>query len=120
MLFPIITPSLISQVNAAAAADPIFSNLLQLAAAKTATEDQLQTLGLLIQSLAAIDHAKKIAAAASLPVSSVLPVNYNQPPPVQTPSKPFDLVIEFRETPVTVGSFHVAQYAPKDFQLLTV
>ena len=97
----IITPSLISQVNAAAAADPIFSNLLQLAAAKTATEDQLQTLGLLIQSLAAIDHAKKIAAAASLqtPVSSVLPVNYNQPSPVQTPSKPFDLVIEFRETP---------------------
>lgn len=97
----IITPSLISQVNAAAAADPIFSNLLQLAAAKTATEDQLQTLGLLIQSLAAIDHAKKVAAAASLqtPVSSTLPINYGQPPPIQTPVKPFDLVIEFRETP---------------------
>ncbi|KJA25845.1 hypothetical protein HYPSUDRAFT_37334 [Hypholoma sublateritium FD-334 SS-4] len=97
----IITPSLISQVNAAAAADPIFSNLLQLAAAKTATEDQLQTLGLLIQSLAAIDHAKKIAAAASLqvPVSSELPVTYNQPPPIQTPVRPFDLVLEFRETP---------------------
>lgn len=46
-----ITPSLVSQVNTAAATNPILANLLQLAASGHASPEQLKTLGLLVTSL---------------------------------------------------------------------
>ncbi|KAF9481667.1 hypothetical protein BDN70DRAFT_875969 [Pholiota conissans] len=99
-----ITPSLISQVNAAAAANPILANLLQLAAAGDATQDQLKTLGLLIQSLAAMDSAATTAQAAAVapqqqPYQPTTPHANYYPTNAHLPVKPFDLVIEFRETP---------------------
>lgn len=48
-----VTPQLIAQVNEAASANPILQNLLQQAAMGLASLEQLQTLGILIQSLAA-------------------------------------------------------------------
>ena len=47
-----VTPALISQVNQAAATNPVLQNLLQLAATGRASHDQLKTLGILVQSLA--------------------------------------------------------------------
>ncbi|KAF8203018.1 hypothetical protein BJ912DRAFT_942627 [Pholiota molesta] len=99
-----ITPGLISQVNAAASANPTLAHLLQLAAAGDATQDQLKTLGLLIQSLAALESATTAALAAkNTPQHQQQPYqpnfDYYQRTVTQVPIKPFDLVIEFRETP---------------------
>ncbi|KIM47777.1 hypothetical protein M413DRAFT_439447 [Hebeloma cylindrosporum] len=96
-----ITPNLINQVNAAASANPILSNLLQLAAAGNATPDQLKTLGLLIQSLANIENVSSIPSSAtpqqiSTSQSTSGTNYYNRLP---SPVKPFDVVFEFRETP---------------------
>lgn len=95
-----ITPNLINQVNAAASANPILSNLLQLAAAGNATADQLKTLGLLIQSLANIENVSSITTpqqfSSSQPTSTT---NYYNRLPTSSPVKPFDVVLEFRETP---------------------
>ena len=96
-----ITPNLINQVNAAASANPILSNLLQLAAAGNATPDQLKTLGLLIQSLANIENVSSISSSAHpQQISSSQPTSatnyYDRLPSLV---KPFDVVIEFRETP---------------------
>ena len=57
-----ITPALINRVNDAASTDPILANFLQLAASGRASSDQLKTLALLIQSLAA-------AQSSSMPLS---------------------------------------------------
>ncbi|KAK0208814.1 hypothetical protein DFS33DRAFT_475385 [Desarmillaria ectypa] len=81
----IITPALIHQVNSAASSNPTLANLLQLAAAGKASPDQLQTLGLLIQSLA---HSPAVMSQNAMPQSSYLP----------PPAKEFDLVFEFQET----------------------
>lgn len=98
-----VPPGLVTQVNSAATSNPTLSNLLQLAASGRATQDQLKSLGVLIQSL------------ASPPVTSV-PASSSQPTPpgtasLSTPSatvtqqyqyqtlKDFDIVLEFRETP---------------------
>ncbi|SJL06254.1 uncharacterized protein ARMOST_09590 [Armillaria ostoyae] len=81
----IITPALIHQVNSAASSNPTLANLLQLAAAGKASPDQLQTLGLLIQSLA---HSPAVMSQNAMPSPSY-------PPP---PAKEFDLVFEFQET----------------------
>ncbi|KAF8632988.1 hypothetical protein AX15_001585 [Amanita polypyramis BW_CC] len=89
-----VSPALINQVNSAASSNPILANLLQLAAAGKATQEQLKTLGLLIQSLASRDSAANVAnqqqPSTSLPSSLLV----NQPP-----VKPFDVVLEFRELP---------------------
>ncbi|KAK7465352.1 hypothetical protein VKT23_005331 [Stygiomarasmius scandens] len=70
-----ITPALINKVNDAAASNPTLSNLLQVAAAGKANDDQLKTLGLLIQSLPQVStHAANAV-----------------------PPREFDLVLEFRE-----------------------
>ncbi|PPQ64483.1 hypothetical protein CVT26_002022 [Gymnopilus dilepis] len=87
-----VTPSLIHQVNTAAASNPILANLLQLAAANKASEDQIKTLGLLIQSLANMDAS---LAASQIPSTSQ-PSHYSRLPPLP-PLKEFDLVIEFSE-----------------------
>ncbi|KAK0233686.1 hypothetical protein IW262DRAFT_101500 [Armillaria fumosa] len=81
----IITPALIHQVNSAASSNPTLANLLQLAAAGKASPDQLQTLGLLIQSLA---HSPAVMSQNAMPSPSYPPA----------PTKEFDLVFEFQET----------------------
>ncbi|KAK0505617.1 hypothetical protein EDD18DRAFT_1097142, partial [Armillaria luteobubalina] len=81
----IITPALIHQVNSAASSNPTLANLLQLAAAGKASPDQLQTLGLLIQSLA---HSPAVMSQNAISSPSYPPA----------PTKEFDLVFEFQET----------------------
>lgn len=81
-----MTPNLIQQVNSAASSNPILANLLQLAAAGNATQDQLKTLGLLIQSFASLSSS----------ATQFQPTSYYHPLP---PVKEFDLVFELSETP---------------------
>lgn len=88
-----ITPTLINQVNLAASANPILANLLQLAAAGSANPEQLKTLGLLIQSLAA-ENAP--AASPQMQKVSMAPVPSSHP---SHAPRPFDFVLEFRECP---------------------
>lgn len=92
-----VSPALINQVNSAASSNPILANLLQAAAGGNATDEQLKTLGLLIQSLASRDSAANSSSQAtqqqpstSLPSSLLV---------TQPPVKPFDVVIEFCEMP---------------------
>lgn len=80
-------------MNTAASANPILSNLLQLAAAGHASPDQLKTLGLLIQSLANMEELPAATVSIQQPPTAVN--NYQRSPPV----KDFDLVLEFREAP---------------------
>ena len=88
-----ITPVLINRVNTAASANPILSNLLQLAAAGHASSDQLKTLGLLIQSLANMEELPAATTSIQQPPTVV---NHDQRSP---PVMEFDLVLEFREAP---------------------
>lgn len=79
-----ITPELLTRITTAGTTNPALANLLRLAAARQATQEELRRLGALIQSLAAV------------PEEAFPP----HPPPQQTPPtpvKPSDLVIEFQE-----------------------
>jgi hypothetical protein len=89
-----VSPALINQVNSAASSNPILANLLQVAAGGHATDDQLRTLGLLIQSLASRDSVA--SSASQPPPSTSLPSSLFV---TQPPIKPFDVVVEFREMP---------------------
>jgi hypothetical protein len=88
-----ITPTLINQVNAAAASNPTLANLLQLAAAGKGSPEQLKTLGLLIQSLATPESSEALSTAANLMKASAQP-----PVPVNNSVKEFDLVFQYHET----------------------
>ncbi|KAJ6575329.1 hypothetical protein B0H19DRAFT_1128177 [Mycena capillaripes] len=92
-----ITPSLINQVNAAAASSPTLANLLHLAAAGQGSPEQLKTLGLLIQSLAAPESQQALSSAANLMKSSA-PAPAPPYPPVVLAPKEFDLVFQYYET----------------------
>jgi len=119
-----ITPALISQVNSAATSNPTLANLLQLAASGKAAPEQLKTLGLLIQSLAAFsstegsydtpgsasssgtpqpDATSKRSTPAPAPLSqSPTCISAPKAPmlhPALVNSKDFDLVLEFTENP---------------------
>ena len=79
-----ITPELLNRVTTAGTTNPALANLLRLAAARQATQEELKRLGALIQSLATVSE-------------EVFPT---QPPLQETPStpaKPPDLVVEFQE-----------------------
>ncbi|KAI0785005.1 hypothetical protein C8Q75DRAFT_777083 [Abortiporus biennis] len=89
-----VTPQLINQVNAAAASNPVLANLLKLATSGEASQDQLQTLGLLIKTLG----NRNIAAAASSSTLSVPNRHTTQYPPTPVDDR-FDIVIEFHERP---------------------
>ena len=89
-----VSPALINQVNSAASSNPILANLLQLAAAGRASQEQLKTLGLLIQSLASRDSVANVANQRQLSASLPSPLLVTQPP-----IKLFDVVLEFRELP---------------------
>ncbi|KDR85433.1 hypothetical protein GALMADRAFT_234306, partial [Galerina marginata CBS 339.88] len=95
-----ITPGLIHQVNVAASTNPILSNLLQLAAAGLASEAQLKTLGLLIQSLANMESTLSAPTPATQQHPPTQPTsvnaNYYRLP---TPVKDSDFVLEFNEAP---------------------
>lgn len=115
-----ITPSLISQVNSAASSNATLASLLQLAASGKATPEQLKTLGLLIQSLAAPPNAEgstdkagtastsamtarpstsALISASQASTSSVSLFKSSMLQPVFTPLKEFDIVLEFSENP---------------------
>ena len=108
-----ITPALINQVNFAASSNPTLANLLQLAAAGKANPDQLKTLGLLIQSLAApspdtitstpSSSQPRIPGTSStnmdtLVASSMSSTSQSSPHILLPPVRVFDIVIEFQET----------------------
>ena len=79
-----ITPELLTRVTTAGTTNHALANLLRLAAARQATQEELKRLGALIQSLATVPE-------------EVFPT---QPPLQQTPPtpvKPPDLVVEFQE-----------------------
>ena len=84
-----LTPNLIQQVNSAASSNPILANLLQLAAAGNASQDQLKTLGLLIQSFASLSSS----------ATQFQPSSHYQAMHTLPPVKEFDLVFELSETP---------------------
>ncbi len=93
----IVTPTLISQVNAAAESNPTLSKLLHTAAAGRATPEELRTLGLLTRSVGiGVDPPPPPAPAPPAPAPSQVP---EQPAPLIPPEpvKEFDLVIEFQE-----------------------
>ncbi|KAJ7361526.1 hypothetical protein DFH08DRAFT_377014 [Mycena albidolilacea] len=91
-----ISPSLINQVNSAAASNPTLANLLQLAAAGKGSPEQLKTLGLLIQSLATPESSEALSSAANLAQSSAQP--FTPPATATTSVKEFDLVFQYYET----------------------
>ncbi|CCM04452.1 uncharacterized protein FIBRA_06632 [Fibroporia radiculosa] len=86
----VVTPDLVSQVNIASMSNPTLKNLLHLASSGRATPDQLKTLGLLIQSLGAIQQPERIPDSQS----STLTL---QSPAASIPEREFDIVIEFQE-----------------------
>ena len=92
-----VSPTLINQVNSAASSNPILANLLQAAAGGNATDEQLKTLGLLIQSLASRDSAANSSGQATQqqPSTNLRSSLFVTQPPV----KPFDVVVEFCEMP---------------------
>ncbi len=93
-----LTPNLIQQVNSAASSNPILANLLQIAAAGKATQDQLKTLGLLIQSFATLSSTSSTTQAQLAP-STFLSLGSYQRASILPLVKEFDLVFEFHETP---------------------
>ncbi|THH19034.1 hypothetical protein EW146_g2045 [Bondarzewia mesenterica] len=80
-----ITPSLISQVNAAAATNPILANLIQLAASGRATPEQLKTLGLLITSLNNISPSPPPPHPSITPTPAVSNVSATSVPQIAQP-----------------------------------
>ncbi|KAK7064053.1 SWR1 complex subunit swc3 [Favolaschia claudopus] len=92
-----ISPELIGRVNAAAASNPTLANLLHLAAAGKGSAEQLQTLGLLIQSLAAPYNPEASSSSAPAPLPQSSPQS-QIPTPSTTPVKEFDLVFQYHES----------------------
>ncbi|KZT02473.1 uncharacterized protein LAESUDRAFT_661897, partial [Laetiporus sulphureus 93-53] len=86
----IVTPDMVSEVNAAALSNPTLNNLLQLAASGRATAEQLRTLGLLVQSLGQRQQHEYMKDD-----TSTLPRSHHSPRPI----RPFDIVVEFQEKP---------------------
>ncbi|KAF8516139.1 hypothetical protein BU17DRAFT_67560 [Hysterangium stoloniferum] len=78
-----ITNELIAQVNSAAMSNPTLANLLGLAASGSATSEQLQTLGVTIQSLA--DVALKVSNGSTAKAQTTTS-STNVAPPSFTPS----------------------------------
>ncbi|KAI0052539.1 hypothetical protein FA95DRAFT_1332555 [Auriscalpium vulgare] len=78
-----MTAATVKRVNDAAISDPILANFLHLAATGRATHEQLQTLQLLIRSLAAVpDSTPSSSTPASTPTpsSAVTPSTQTQAP----------------------------------------
>ncbi|KAI0756852.1 hypothetical protein C8Q80DRAFT_1130817 [Daedaleopsis nitida] len=79
-----VSPALSSKVAIASKSNPVLANLLNAVINRTATDDQIKTLGLLIQSLDSVQELD--------------PADSGMPPRAASP-KPFDIVLEFHERP---------------------
>ncbi|KAI0778334.1 hypothetical protein BD413DRAFT_465460 [Trametes elegans] len=86
-----VTPALSSKVTVAAQSNPVLANLLSAVINRTATDDQVKTLGLLIQSL---EGVQPLTPPEPPPVQPA-----NQLPARQSSPKPFDIILEFHERP---------------------
>ena len=110
----LVTQTLVTQVNQAASSNPTLANLLQVAVAGKASPDQLKTLGLLIQSLAGSQSTEADATQPSTdPAQPKVQSNTSTsttptPAPqyqLQPPSREFDLILDFKETPTDRWTF---------------
>lgn len=96
-----VTQDLVSQVNAAAATNPVLKDLLQLAASDNASQEQKKTLADLIRSMGAASKQAQAIPSQSPPAGMSVPGPVVNP----RPSAPlrqvhdFDIVIEFQEKP---------------------
>ena len=81
-----VTPALSAQVAHASKSNPILANLLNAVINRTATDDQVKTLGLLIKSMEGIQHLESPDPAPTTTLRAGSP-------------KPFDIVLEFQERP---------------------
>ncbi len=84
-----VTPALSAQVALASQSNPTLANLLNAVINRTATDDQVKTLGLLVQSMGNVQQL-----GPSQPSSTALPTDTRAGSP-----KPFDIVLEFHERP---------------------
>ncbi|KAI0639560.1 hypothetical protein C8Q77DRAFT_1214084 [Trametes polyzona] len=87
-----VTPALSTKVSAAAHTNPVLANLLKAVINRTATDDQVKTLGLLIQSLDGVRSLDQPGAASA--GEAAVPVS-----PRSSSPRPFDVVLEFHERP---------------------
>lgn len=87
-----VTPALSSQVAIASQSNPILANLLNAVINRTATNDQVKTLGLLIKSLEGVQQLESPDPLPPYHASSTSPLRTASP-------KPFDIVLEFHERP---------------------
>ncbi|KAI0652001.1 hypothetical protein C8Q79DRAFT_935720 [Trametes meyenii] len=85
-----VTPAMSSKVLSVAKEDQTLANLLNAVVKRTATDDQVRTLGYLIQSMGGVQ---------TLDQSSAAPGTTLQPPVRPVSPKPFDIVLEFHERP---------------------
>lgn len=89
---PYVSPALSSKVAIASQSNPILANLLKAVLNRTATDDQVKTLGLLIQSLEGVPELESFGGTppAALTPHASTPVREGSP-------KPFDIILEFHE-----------------------
>lgn len=83
-----VSPSLVAQVNSAAATNSTLQYLLQSAAEGTASVDQLKTLGLLIQSVASQSGTRTVEMFPSLAASSSSRQPLTNTTTIATPAAP--------------------------------
>ncbi|KAH9898248.1 hypothetical protein C8Q73DRAFT_684108 [Cubamyces lactineus] len=84
-----VTPALSAKVSNAAQTDPVLANLLNAVINRTANDQQVKTLGYLIQSL---DNVPSLESSTSAEHGTITAL------PPSTP-RPFDIVLEFYEKP---------------------
>ncbi|KAA1468021.1 hypothetical protein DENSPDRAFT_863339 [Dentipellis sp. KUC8613] len=130
-----ITSALIQQVNSAAGSDPILANHLQLAASGKATADQLKTLGILIQTLAA--GPSTVPPPQTTPINTYYPMQASEqrftPAPSSAPSTTPTPAPSGLATPSSYASYpypghqftsapqyipQPATYPPRDFDII--
>ncbi|KAF5388463.1 hypothetical protein D9757_004623 [Collybiopsis confluens] len=85
------TPSFIAQINAAAASNPTLANLLQLVTNGQADQTQRQILSYTLKSLAESPTSASQYAQLNAQTQST--------PSPYAPTKTFDLLVEFQESP---------------------
>ncbi|KAI9065887.1 hypothetical protein FKP32DRAFT_1708437 [Trametes sanguinea] len=86
-----VTPALSSKVAEAAQTDPVLANLLNAVINRTATEQQVKTLGYLIQSLNDVQSLDPPGTGSG--------DQHPQAEAEMQPSRPFDVILEFQERP---------------------
>ncbi|KAI0655227.1 hypothetical protein C8Q70DRAFT_1022591 [Cubamyces menziesii] len=84
-----VTPALSAKVTNAAQTDPVLANLLNAVINRTANDQQVKTLGYLIQSL---DNVPPVESPASAEHGAAAAPSPSAP-------RPFDIVLEFYEKP---------------------